>query len=63
MKILILEDLQLDGRSFTAGEIALLGAEDAEKAIATGKASKEETNRSVGLKTSDATIPNKRGKK
>lgn len=63
MKILILEDLQLDGRSFSKGDIALLSSEDAEKAIATGKASKEDTNRSVGLKTSDATIPNKRGKK
>mgnify|MGYP003631734140 FL=1 len=63
MKILILEDLQLDGRNFSKGDIALLSSEDAEKAIATGKASKEDTNRSVGLKTSDATIPNKRGKK
>ena len=63
MKILILEDLQLDGRKFVKGDLALLSSEDAEKAIATGKASKEETNRSVGLKTSDAAVPNKRGKK
>ena len=63
MKILILEDLQLDGRNFSKGDLALLSSEDAEKAIATGKASKEDTNRSVGLKTSDATIPTKRGKK
>ena len=32
MKILILEDLQLDGRNFSKGDIALLSAEDAEKA-------------------------------
>ena len=60
MKIIILEDLQLDGRNFVKGDIALLSSDDAEKAIATGKASKEETNRSVGLKSSDVAAPNKR---
>ena len=60
MKILILENLELDGRNFAKGDFALLSSDDAEKAIATGKASKEETNRSVGLKCSDVSAPNKR---
>lgn len=59
MKIFILENLELEGRKFAKGETALLTSEDAEKAIATGKASKEETNRSVGLKSSDVAAPGK----
>lgn len=63
MKILILENLELDGRKFTKGSVVLLGSDDAGKAIATGKATKEETDRSIGLKTSDVATLSKRRKK
>jgi hypothetical protein len=41
----------------------LMTSNEAKRLCLTGKATMEETNRSVGLESSDVEAPNKRGKK
>lgn len=62
MKIFILEDVEFEGRSFVKGDVVLFDSKEASRIVATGKAAKEETNRSVGLESSDVEVPVKRKK-
>jgi hypothetical protein len=63
MKIIILENVEFESRSFEKGQTVLMTANEAKRLCLTGKATMEETNRSVGLESSDVEAPNKRGKK
>ena len=62
MKIIILENVEFESRSFEKGQIVLLDSNSAKRLCDTGKASPEDTNRSVGLKSSNVEPPIKRGK-
>ena len=63
MKIIILENVEFESRSFEKGQIVLLDSNTAKRLCDTGKASPEDTNRSVGLDSSNVEAPQKREKK
>ena len=63
MKIIILENVEFESRSFEKGQTVLMTANEAKRLIETGKATPEDTNRSVGLDSSNVEAPSKRGKK
>ena len=63
MKIMILENVEFESRSFEKGQIILMDSNEAKRIIETGKATPEDTNRSVGLSSSNVEAPSKRGKK
>jgi hypothetical protein len=63
MKIIILENVEFESRSFEKGQTVLMTSNEAKRLCLTGKATMEDTNRSVGLESSDVEAPNKRGKK
>jgi len=62
MKIMILEDCEFEGRTFNKGETILMDSNEAGRLCDTGKATPEDTNRSVGLKSSNVEAPTKRKK-
>ena len=63
MKILILENVEFEGRNFEKGTNVLMVSNEAKRLCDTGKASPEDTNRSVGLESSNVEAPQKREKK
>ena len=63
MKIIILENVEFESRSFEQGQTVLMTSNEAKRLIETGKATPEDTNRSVGLDSSNVEAPSKRGKK
>ena len=63
MKIMILENVEFESRSFEKGQTVLLDSNTAKRLCDTGKAAPEDTNRSVGLSSSNVEAPQKRGKK
>ena len=63
MKILILENVEFEGRNLEKGTIVLMDSNSAKRLCDTGKATPEDTNRSVGLESSNVEPPQKRGKK
>ena len=63
MKIMILENVEFEGRNFEKGTTVLMVSDEAKRLCDTGKASPEDTNRSVGLKSSNVEAPQKREKK
>ena len=63
MKIMILENGDFESRSFEKGQTVLLDSNTAKRLCDTGKATPEDTNRSVGLDNSNVEPPQKRGKK
>ena len=63
MKILILDNVEFEGRSFEKGTVVLMESNSAKRLCDTGAASPEDTNRSVGLDSSNVEPPQKRGKK
>ena len=63
MKIHILENVEFESRSFEKGTTVLMDSNEAKRLCDTGKATYEETNRSVGLSSSNVDAPVKRGKK
>ena len=63
MKIIILENVEFESRAFEKGQIVLLDSNSAKRLCDTGKASPEDTNRRVGLKSSNVEAPTKREKK
>ena len=63
MKILILENVEFEGRNFEKGTNVLMVSDEAKRLIETGKSTPEDTNRSVGLSSSNVEAPEKRGKK
>ena len=62
MKIKILEDCDFEGRTFNKGETILMDSSEAGRLCDTGKATPEDTNRSVGLASSNVEAPTKRKK-
>ena len=63
MKILILENVEFEGRNFEKGTTVLMVSDEAKRLCDTGKATPEDTNRSVGLKSSNVEALQKREKK
>ena len=63
MKILILENVDFESRSFEKGQTILMDSNSAKRLCDTGKATPEDTNRSVGLDSSNVEPPQKREKK
>ena len=63
MRIYILDNVEFEGRNFEKGTTVLMVSDEAKRLCDTGKAAFEETNRSVGLKSSNVEAPVKRGKK
>jgi len=63
MKIHILDNCEFEGRTFEKGQTVLMDSSEAGRLCDTGKATPEETNRSVGLSSSNVDAPVKRGKK
>ena len=63
MKILILENVEFEGRNLEKGTIVLMDSNSAKRLCDTGKATPEDTNRSVGLESSNVEPPQKREKK
>ena len=63
MKIIILENVKFEGRSFKKGDKILMSSNEAKRLCGTGSASPEDTNRSVGLDSSNVEPPQKREKK
>ena len=62
MKVIILDNVDFEGRRFNKGEKILMDSSEASRLIETGKATAEDTNRSVGLKSSNVDAPSKRKK-
>ena len=62
MKIKIFENVDFEGRSFEKGTTVLMDSGEASRLIETGKATPEDTNRSVGLASSNVEAPTKRKK-
>ena len=62
MKIKILESCDFEGRSFEKGQTVLMDSGEAGRLCETGKATPEDTNRSVGLASSNVEAPTKRKK-
>ena len=63
MKIMILDNVEFEGRTFEKGQTVLMDSNTAKRLCDTGKASPEDTNRSVGLESSNVEAPTKREKK
>jgi len=63
MKIMILDNVEFEGRTFEKGQTVLLDSNTAKRLCDTGSASPEDTNRSVGLSSSNVEAPTKREKK
>ena len=63
MKIIILENVEFEGRNFEKGTTVLMVSDEAKRLCDTGKATPEDTNRSVGLKSSNVEALQKREKK
>ena len=63
MKILILDNVEFEGRAFEKGTVVLMDSNSAKRLCDTGSASPEDTTRSVGLDSSNVESPQKRGKK
>ena len=63
MKIIILDNVEFEGRAFEKGTVVLMDSNSAKRLCDTGKASPEDTNRSVGLESSNVEAPTKREKK
>ena len=63
MKIMILDNVEFEGRTFEKGQTVLLDSNTAKRLCDTGSASPEDTNRSVGLSSSNVEAPQKREKK
>ena len=63
MKIMILENVEFEGRNFEKGTTVLMVSDEAKRLCDTGKATPEDTNRSVGLKSSNVEALQKREKK
>ena len=63
MKIIILDNVEFEGRTFEKGQTVLMDSNTAKRLCDTGSASPEDTNRSVGLKSSNVEAPQKREKK
>ena len=63
MRIHILENVEFEGRNFEKGTTVLMVSNEAKRLCDTGKATPEDTNRSVGLKSSNVEAPQKREKK
>ena len=63
MKILILDNVEFEGRAFEKGTVVLMDSNEAKRICDSGKATPEDTNRSVGLESSNVEPPHKRGKK
>ena len=62
MKIKILDDCDFEGRALKKGDTILMDSNEAGRLCETGKATPEDTNRSVGLKSSNVEAPTKRKK-
>ena len=62
MKIKILDDCDFEGRSLKKGDTILMDSEEATRLIETGNGALVDTNRSVGLKSSNVEAPTKRKK-
>ena len=62
MKIKILEDCDFEGRTFNKGETILMDSSEGGRLCDTGKATPEDTHRSVGLASSNVEAPTKRKK-
>ena len=62
MKIKILENCDFEGRSFEKGQTVLMDSGEAGRLCETGNATPEDTNRSVGLASSNVEAPTKRKK-
>ncbi len=62
MKIHILENVDFESRSFEKGQTVLMDSNEAKRLCDTGKATPEETNRSVGLESSNVEPPKRRKK-
>ena len=62
MKFKILDDCDFEGRSLKKGDTILMDSNEASRLIETGKATPEDTNRSVGLASSNVEAPTKRKK-
>ena len=62
MKSKILENVDFEGRSLEKGTTVLMDSGEASRLIETGKATPEDTNRSVGLAASNVEAPTKRKK-
>ena len=63
MKIHILDNCEFEGRTFEKGQTVLMDSSEAGRLCLTGQATPEDTNRSVGLDSSNVEPPTKRGKK
>jgi len=63
MKIMILDNVEFEGRAFEKGTVVLMDSNSAKRLCDTGKAFPDDTNRSVGLKSSNVEAPTKREKK
>ena len=63
MKIMILDNVEFEGRTFEKGQTVLMDSNTAKRLCDTGSASPEDTNRSVGLSSSNVEAPTKREKK
>ena len=63
MKIIILEDVEFEGRKLVKGSTVILDSAEGKRIIETGKATPEDTNRSVGLKSSNVVDRVVRGQK
>ena len=62
MKIKILEDCDFEGRALKKGDTILMDSGEAGRLCDTGNATPEDTNRSVGLASSNVEAPTKRKK-
>ena len=62
MKIMILENCDFEGRTFEKGQTVLMDSGEAGRLCDTGNATPEDTNRSVGLASSNVEAPTKRKK-
>ena len=62
MKIHILENVEFESRSFEKGQTVLMDSNEAKRLCDTGKATPEDTNRSVGLDSSNVEPPKRRKK-
>ena len=59
---MILENVEFENRKFEKGQTVLMTSNEASRLCETGKATPENTNRSVGLDNSNVEPPTKRKK-
>ena len=57
MRILVLEDAKLEGRTFKKDSILIMSSKEAQTLLEKGFAIQADTDRSVGLKTSKVEAP------